>query len=124
MNNFLTRAFGAFQLNAKERKIRIVTIVLGVFIILVTLRWQFLAQPLFVEFAFSDRITETGVISDHVPAASCLFLRFRIGLRAGINGSVFHVEMVCFNGKGSLYCGKTASGAAIGGLLAGAGYGV
>lgn len=64
VNNFLTRAFGAFQLNAKERKIRIVTIVLGVFIILVTLRWQFLAQPLLFEFAFSDRITETGVISD------------------------------------------------------------
>ena len=64
MNNFLKRAFGAFQLNAKERKIRIVTIVLGVFIILVTLRWQFLAQPLLFEFAFSDRITETGVISD------------------------------------------------------------
>jgi len=64
MNNFLTRAIGAFQLNAKERKIRLVTIVLAVFIILVSLRWQFLAQPLFFKFAFSDRITETGVISD------------------------------------------------------------
>jgi len=64
MNNFLTTAMGPSELNAKERKIRLVTIVLAVFVMLVTLRWQFLAQPMFVEFAFTDRITETGVTSD------------------------------------------------------------
>ena len=35
-----------------------------VFVILVTLRWQFLAQPIFFEFAFTDRIIETGFFSD------------------------------------------------------------
>lgn len=64
MNNCPTRAIGEFQLNARERKIRLVKIVLAVFVMLVTLRWQFLAQPMFVEFAFSNRITQTGVISD------------------------------------------------------------
>ena len=60
MNNFLTTAMGPSELNAKERKIRLVTIV-SQYSSCVTLRWQFLAQPMF-EFAFSYRITQTRVI--------------------------------------------------------------
>ena len=120
MNNFLTRAIGAFQLNAKERKIRLVTIVLAVFIILVSLRWQFLAQPLFFKFAFSDRITETVVISDLSLITSLqrlvYFCVLEMACVLGLTAVFFMLKWCVFTAKGHYIAEKPLRALHLGGF--------
>ena len=54
MNKDLHDKMDLNETAAKELKIHVVAILLVVFIILMTLRWQFLAQPMFFEFAFTN----------------------------------------------------------------------
>ena len=63
MNKSLTDTLDLRQLGAKNTN-QFDRYCTCVFAILVTLRWQFLAQPIFFEFAFTDRIIDTGVFSD------------------------------------------------------------
>ena len=120
MNNSLTRAIGAFQLNAKERKNRLVTIVLAVFVMLVTLRWQFLAQPMFVVFAFSDRITQTGVISDLALITSLqrfvYFCVLELALGLGLMAVFFILKWCVLTAKGHYIAEKPLRTLQLGGF--------
>ena len=51
-------------LHQTERRIRAGAIVLGIIVTLITMRWFYYSQNGIFQYAFTDRIMETGVIED------------------------------------------------------------